>query len=130
MITMPSSDRATKTCAPWRPVSPKKTEANAPALVLNPTWRYSTNWVRRKARPIMKVSVIPARNAGRLPRLIDCKAQCIVKLEVTRIAVLTPATKTGNSYGAGGQGLGASGLTTRTKKETGKNEPKTVVSDG
>ncbi len=29
---------------------------------------------------------------ARLPRRIDCKAQCTVKLDVTRIAVFTPAT--------------------------------------
>ena len=48
--------------------------------------------------------------------MIDCSAQCIVKLEVTRIAVFTPATKTGKWYGSGGHSLGASGFTTRTKK--------------
>jgi hypothetical protein len=39
-----------------------------------------------------------------------------VKLEVTRITVLTPATKIGKWNGAGGQWDGAAGLTTRTKK--------------
>ena len=41
------------------------------------------------------VSTSPACSPARLPRLIDCSAQCIVKLDVTRIAVLTPATNTG-----------------------------------
>jgi hypothetical protein len=40
----------------------------------------------------------------------------MVKLEVTRMHVLTPATKIGNSYGGGGQVDGALGFTTRTKK--------------
>ena len=53
---------------------------------------------------------------ARWPRLIDCSAQCIVKLEVTRIAVLTPATNTGKWYGSGGHSAGALGLTTLTKK--------------
>ena len=98
------------------PVSPKKTDANAPSPVLKPTFRYSTTCVSRNASPIMNVSTIPARNALRLPRLIDWSAQCIVKLEVTRIAVFTPATKTGKWYGSGGQCSGAPGFTTRTKK--------------
>ena len=51
-----------------------------------------------------KVSTNPACNPARLPRLIDCSAQCIVKLDVTRIAVLTPATKTGRWNGGSGQG--------------------------
>ena len=105
-----------KTCAPCSPVSPKKTEAKAPSPVLKPTFRYSTTCVSRKAKPMRNVSTIPARNAGRLPRLIDCSAQCIVKLEVTRMAVFTPATNTGKWYGSGGHSAGASGFTTRTKK--------------
>ena len=52
------------------------------------------------------VSTSPAWSPARLPRLIDCSAQCIVKLDVTRIAVLTPATKTGKWNGASGQCLG------------------------
>jgi hypothetical protein len=83
----------------------------------------------RKARPITKVSTIPARKAGRLPRLMDWSAQCIVKLEVTRMAVLTPATKTGNSKGSGGHVSGALGLTTRTKKYAVKNEPNSIASE-
>ena len=75
------------------------------------------------------VSTIPARNALRSPRLMDCSAQCIVKLEVTRIAVFTPATKTGKWYGSGGQWPVRSGLTTRTKKYAAKNEPKSMVSE-
>jgi hypothetical protein len=52
-----------------------------------------------------------------------------VKLDVTRIAVLTLATKTGNSYGGGGQTAGASGLTTRTKKYAVKKAPKSIASE-
>ena len=37
---------------------------------------------------------------------MDWSAQCIVKLDVTRMHVFTPATKTGKSYGAGGHGFG------------------------
>src|SRR5262249_21263912 len=117
------------TCAPCSPVRPKKTEANAPEPVLKPTFRYSINCVQRNVRPITKVRTIPARNAFRSPRLIDCSAQCIVKLEVTRMQVLTPATNTGNSYGGGGQVLGALGFTTRTKKYAAKKEPKSMISD-
>src|SRR5512133_108973 len=116
MVTIRSRLRPTATCAPWRPVRPKKTEANAPDPVLKPTFRYSIACVQRNARPMRKVSTIPARKALRCPRLIDWSAQCMVKLEVTRMQVLTPATKTGNSYGGGGQVEGALGFTTRTKK--------------
>jgi hypothetical protein len=52
-----------------------------------------------------------------------------VKLEVTRIAVLTPATNTGKWYGSGGHSAGALGLTTLTKKYAAKNEPKSMISD-
>ena len=97
------SVRPTNTCAPWSPVRPKKTDAKAPSLVLKPTCAYSMNWVRRNAVPIRMVSTSPACSPRRLLRLIDCRAQCIVKLDVTRIAVLTPATNFGNSYGGGGQ---------------------------
>ena len=41
------------------------------------------------------VSTRPAWRPARWPRLMDCSAQCIVKLDVTRITVLTPAMKTG-----------------------------------
>jgi hypothetical protein len=58
--------------------------------------------------------------------LIDWRAQCIVKLEVTRMAVLTPATKTGSSNGGVGHGIP---FTTRTKKYAVKNEPKSITSD-
>jgi hypothetical protein len=75
------------------------------------------------------VSTMPARKALRSPRLIDCRAQCIVKLDVTRMHVLTPATNTGNSYGGGGHSAGALGLTTRTKKYTAKNDPKSMISE-
>src|SRR3989337_3594024 len=102
----------------------------------------------RNARPMTNVNTIPARKPARWPRLIDCNAQCIVKLEVTRIAVLTPATKTGNSYcpavqtppaggslqggqncHASGRMVDASGLTTRMKKYAAKNDPKSMISE-
>ena len=38
---------------------------------------------------------MPAQRPLRLPFLIDVSAQCIVKLELTRISVLMPATKAG-----------------------------------
>ena len=72
------------------------------------------------------MSTSPACRPARLPRLIDWSAQCIVKLEVTRIAVFTPATKTGSWNGGGGHG---EPLTTRTKKYAVKNEPKSMISD-
>ena len=61
-----------------------------------------------------------------MPRLIDWSDQCIVNDDVTRIAVLTPATKTGSSNGGVGHGMP---LTTRTKKYAVKNEPKSMISD-
>ena len=87
------------------------------------------NWVSRNAEPIRIVRTSPACSPRRLLRLIDCSAQCIVKLDVTRIAVLTPATNFGNSYGGGGQIAEASGLTTRTKKYAAKNEPNSIASE-
>ncbi len=38
-----------------------------------------------------------------MPFLIDVSAQCIVKLDVTRISVLMPATNAGRWKPAGGQ---------------------------
>jgi hypothetical protein len=46
--------------------------------------------------------------------LIAWSAQCIVKLDVSRIAVFTPATKTGRWNGGGGHSAGPD--TTRAKK--------------
>src|SRR5262245_52179085 len=100
---MVRSESPTKTCAPCRPGRPKNTDANAPSLVLKPTCAYSTSCVQRNAAPSRIVTTSPALRPFRSPRLIDCVAQWIVKLDVTRIAVLTLATKTGNSYGGGGQ---------------------------
>ncbi len=62
-------------------------------------------------------------------RLIDCSAQCMVKLDVTSTAVLMPATNFGNSYGSGGHVSGAVGLTTRTKKYAVKNAPNSIASE-
>ncbi len=50
----------------------------------------------------------------------------MVKLEVTRIAVFTPATKIGSSNCFGGQSIP---FTTRTKKYAVKNEPNSITSD-
>ena len=82
-------------------------------FLLTQAREYSRAWVSRKTRPIRKVRSSPACSPARFPRLIDCSAQCMVKLEVTRIAVFTPATNTGSSNGCGGQGIP---FTTRTKK--------------
>jgi hypothetical protein len=114
-VAIVSSVSPTKTWAPWRPVSPKKIDPNAPSAGLKPMRAYSRACVSRNASPISSVSTSPAFIPLRLPRLIDCSAQCIVKLEVRRTAVLTPATKTGRWNGGSGHGC-ASGLTTRTKK--------------
>ncbi len=124
-----SSERPTSTWAPWRPVSPKKTEAKAPSEVLNPTCAYSTICVRRNALPSRIVHTSPARRPFRSSRLMACVAQWMVKLEVTRIAVLTPATNTGNSKGGGGHVAGAVGFTTRTKKYTVKKAPNSIASE-
>ena len=73
-----------------------------------------------------KVSTRPALRPARLPRLIDVSAQCMVKLDVTRISVLTPATNTGRWNPCGGQGWW---LTTRMKKYAVKNDPKSMISE-
>ena len=54
-------------------------------------------------------------------------AQWTVKLEETRIAVLTPATETGRSMPSGGQG--PSLATTRRKKYEAKNAPNSMISE-
>ena len=79
---------------------------------------------------------MPAQSPARWLRLIDCVAQCIVKLEVTRMHVLTSARNHGRSYCRcvpgmyGGHGPGwLCALTTRQKKYTVKNEPKSMISD-
>ena len=82
--------------------------------VLKPMREYSRICVSRKVSPSSTVKQSPACSPQRLPRLIDVSAQWKVKLDVTRIAVLTPATYTGRWYGSGGHS-GAL-LTTRTKK--------------
>ncbi len=73
--------------------------------------------------PSRSVSTIPAQRPARLPRFTDVVAQCIVKLEVTRISVLTSARNHGRSNWTcvpgmyGGQGPGWDwALTTRSKK--------------
>src|SRR5262245_24403174 len=119
-------DRPTNTCAPCRPVRQKKIVANAPSLVLKPTREYSRSCVRRNVSPIRNVRNRPARRPQWLPRLIDCSAQCIVKLDVTRMQVLMNATKIGRWYGGVGHGTP---FTTRMKKYAVKNEPKSMISD-
>src|SRR6476620_12234425 len=114
MVANRSKVRPTKTCAPCSPVRLKKTVVKALSRGAKPIRAYSVICVARKVKPIRNVSTSPAHRPARLPRLIEVKAQCIVKLEVTRIAVLTPATKTGRWKPSGGQEGGL--LTTRTKK--------------
>ena len=90
------------TCAPCRPVRPKKVAANAVSLVLNPIRLYSITWMHRNVSPSPKVSTSPACRPRWLPFLIEVSAQCIEKLEVTSSAVLMPATNAGSWYGDGG----------------------------
>jgi hypothetical protein len=47
--------------------------------------------MRRNVSPSPKVSASPAMRPERLLRLIDCNAQCIEKLEVTRMIVFRSA---------------------------------------
>ena len=83
--------RPTKTCAPCRPVRPKNVAANDVSLVLKPM-RLVLDHLREQEgqRRAGASAPCPAQSPARLPRLIDVSAQCIVKLEVTRISVLTP----------------------------------------
>jgi hypothetical protein len=75
---------------------------------------YSFIWMNRKVAPSRNVVTSPIWRPRRLPARIDSRAQCIVKLELTRIAVFTPATATGSSNSGGGHG--PSLTTTRRKK--------------
>src|SRR5664279_3053688 len=109
----PRMVKPTKTCAPWRPVRQKKIVAKDPSLVLKPTRAYSIACVIRNVSPMRKVSSNPARRPQTFPRLIDLSAQCIVKLEVTRMEVFTSATNFGRWNGGVGHGVPC---TTRTKK--------------
>ena len=52
---------------------------------------YSRAWISRNVRPSRNVSASPAISPERLFRLIDWSAQCIEKLDVTRMIVLTRA---------------------------------------
>ena len=74
----------TKTWAPCRPVRQKKTDAKAPSCGREADPRVLGICVSRNVRPIRNVSTSPAFSPARLPRLIDCSAQCIVKLDVTQ----------------------------------------------
>src|SRR5207244_8795783 len=107
-----------------KPVREKKTVPNAVSCGVNPIRAYSRSWVSRNARPIRKVSVSPALRPARLPRLIDCSDQCIVKLDVTRMTVFTNATKTGRWNGGGGH---AWGVTTRREQDDVKTERKSIT---
>ena len=74
-----------KTWQACRPVSPKNVAANAVSLVLKPSRWYSITCVSRNVRPRSSVSTIPAQSPARLFFFTETVAQCIVKLEVTRI---------------------------------------------
>src|SRR5262249_41709058 len=100
------------TCAPWRPVRPKKIDAEALDFGVTPRWMYSLIWTNRNVAPSAIVETIPARIPSWLPRLADMSVQCIVIDEDSRIAAFVAATPTG-SLSTGGQGLFA---TTRMKK--------------
>src|SRR6266536_1280022 len=90
-------------------------------------WMYSSNWMNRKVKPSSQVAARQRMIPRRLPRRIDSSAQWTVKLDETRIAVLTPATPTGRLRPAGGQGPELA--TTRTKKYEAKNAPKSITSE-
>ena len=56
----------------------------------------------------------PTRSARRFSLRAPSRAQCIVKLEESRIAVFTPAMATGSSWPSNGNH--SASPTTRTKK--------------
>src|ERR1700759_3176974 len=89
-------------------------------------WMYSLTWTVRKVRPSRNVATMPAFRPNRLPRLIDVSAQWMVSDEESRMAVLTPATASGNFVPGAGHGLW---LTIRMKKYAVKNAPKIITSD-
>ena len=80
----------------------KKIVVKALSCGANPTRPYSIICVKRNVKPIRNVSTRPACMPARFPRRIDWSAQCTVKLDVTRIAVFTPATNLGSSKPCGG----------------------------
>ncbi len=65
---------------------------------------YSLIWMNRNEQPSRNVVSIPALRPKRLPFLIACSAQWIVKEEEIRIAVFMPATPTGSFVPCAGQG--------------------------
>jgi hypothetical protein len=75
---------------------------------------YSLIWMHRKVRPSRKVVSIPTRRAARFSLRAPSSAQCIVKLDESRIAVLTPAMATGRSTPSIGNHPAS--FTTRMKK--------------
>ena len=83
--------RPTKTWKPCRPVRPKNVDGEgavarveADAVVLDDLRQQERQAEQEREHQ-------PACRPVRLPRLIDCVAQCTVKLEVTRMQVLTSA---------------------------------------
>ena len=52
---------------------------------------YSRAWMSRNVSPSRNVSASPAIRPERLFRLIDWSAQCMEKLDVTRMIVFTSA---------------------------------------
>jgi hypothetical protein len=52
---------------------------------------YSRAWIRRNVRPSRNVKRRPATSPERFARFTDVNAQCIVKLELTRMIVLRSA---------------------------------------
>jgi hypothetical protein len=72
-------------------VSPKNVEAKALSEGPKPMRVYSRAWMSRNVSPSRNVSVRPAIRPERLFRLTDWSAQCMEKLEVTRMIVFTSA---------------------------------------
>ncbi len=77
---------------------------------------YSLIWMQRNVSPSSSVVSMPIRSAARFSLRAPSSAQCIVKLELIRIAVFTPATATGSSWPSIGNQLGSDSATTRMKK--------------
>src|SRR2546429_7779112 len=87
---------------------------------------YSLICTNRNVDPSRNVDRMPAFRPKWLPFLIDVCAQCMVKDDDHRIAVLTPATATGSVVPGAGQG---SPWEKRMKKLAVKKAPKTITSE-
>jgi hypothetical protein len=74
---------------------------------------YSLIWMNRKVMPSISVVKMPACNPRRFSALIETSAQCSVKDDITRIAVLMPAISLGSSSPWAGHSCPC---TTRMKK--------------